>query len=199
MLPDLVLAPPELEFHEGRHEYRMRGWPVDGVTSLLGTIHRFDQVPAAILAAAQERGANTHIACQYWDEDGAIDATSLTPDTVLRLGWWREFLADYKPEFVGIETRVYHRTLRYAGTADRFAVINGRPWVIDIKTAQQSHPVWGMQTAAYAQAAGWGNAKRGTVQLLQDGYRLLEWEKPSDWNAFASLLTLHRWLKETGV
>lgn len=199
MIPALQLASPELEFDEARHEYRIGGKLVAGVTGLLGTIHRFDMVPANIMTAAQERGTNTHIACQFWDEDGDVDAASLTQDTVLRLGWWREFLADYRPEFVGIESRVYHRALRYAGTADRFAVINGKPWVIDIKTALQSHPVWGMQTAAYAQAAGWGNAKRGTVQLLQDGYRFLEWEEPSDWNAFASLLTLQRWLKKTGA
>jgi hypothetical protein len=199
MIPNLVLAPPELEFDEARHEYRLGGRLVDGVTGLLGTIHRFDMVPPAILAAAQERGTNAHIACQFWDEDGDVDTASLTPDTVLRLGWWREFLADYRPQFVGIETRLYHRALRYAGTADRFAVINGQPWVIDIKTALQSHPVWGMQTAAYAQAAGWGNAKRATVQLLTTGYRFIEWPDPTDWNAFASLLTLQRWLKKSGA
>jgi hypothetical protein len=56
-----------------------------------------------------------------------------------------------------------------------------------------------MQAAAYAQAAGWGNAKRATVQLLTTGYRFIEWPDPTDWNSFASLLTLQRWLKKSGA
>lgn len=199
--PVIAAVPAGFAFDEARHEYRLDGRLVEGVTGVLQTLHSFANVPALILEAAQERGTNAHLACQYWDEDGAVEAASLTADTAARLDWWREFLADYKPEFVGIERPVYHRALRFAGTCDRFAIIGGRPWVIDIKTALEQHPVWGMQTAAYAQAAGvdWCNAKRATVQILRDRYLFREWADPTDWPAFASLLTTQRWCKKQGI
>ena len=47
---------------------------------------------------------------------------------------YRQFLADFKPEFLMAEAPVYNLTYRYAGTLDGVAVIEGKPVVVDIKT-----------------------------------------------------------------
>lgn len=195
-----LTEPILLTFDEARHEYRHRGQIVPSVTQVLSDLHRFDMVPADILHAAQERGTDVHLACQYHDE-GDLDERSLPPHIAGYLEGWKMFLAAHQPEFVGIERRVFHPALRYAGTADRFALIAGHPWVIDIKTSKASHPTWGMQTAAYAAAAGWSEpssgwrrARRATVRLDPGGYAFDEWTDASDWGAFVSALTLRQWL-----
>ena len=189
----IITAPPDLLFEPIRHEYRMQGQVIPSVTQVLEGLHRFDMVPDAVLQAAQQRGTDVHLACQYLDE-GDLDEEALPDSIAGYVEGWREFLADYRPRFAGIETRVFHPRLRYAGTADRFAAIAGEPWVIDIKTAKHAHPVWGLQTAAYAHAAGLPEAKRATVRLRPGGYSFDPWSDRSDWPTFASALTLRTWL-----
>jgi hypothetical protein len=47
---------------------------------------------------------------------------------------YRRFLEDFKPEFLLAEAPVYNLTMRYAGTLDGVAVIDGKTVVCDIKT-----------------------------------------------------------------
>lgn len=185
-----------LTFDHERHEYRHAGVLVPGVTSLLQHLHSFAGVPLDVLQAAQERGTAVHAACQFFDEED-LDEEQLQASSPMVFGYlcgWKKFMAERAPTWNAIEQPVYHPTLRYAGTPDRFGVLGGEDWQVDIKTSQQSHPVWGVQTAAYNQAAGKPKARRATVQLRADGtYRFIEWKDPTDWPVFVSLVTLHHW------
>ncbi len=184
-----------LEFDEPTHTYTFKGKRVPSVTQILGTLHNFDGVPEGILVAAQERGTAVHLACEF-DDHGDLDESSVDDKIVGYLAAWRKFRTEMRPSWLQIEARCFHPALHYAGTVDRVCLIDGVEWVIDIKTSIASHAIWGLQTAAYAQALNMANAKRGTVQLRNDGtYRLIEWAKKSDWATFVSLLTITNFLE----
>lgn len=184
-----------LTFDDASHTYFWQGKTVPGVTSILSTLHNFDGVPPEILGLAQARGTAVHLACEYHDR-GVLDESSLDESIVGYVEAWKLFLAEMCPTWTHIEARCFHPALRYAGTVDRVGVIRAKEYVLDIKTSVASHNVWGVQTAAYAQALAKPNAHRATVQLRSDGtYRFIEWPSKSDWPVFVSLLTIRNFLE----
>ena len=188
-----------LTFDPSNHSYRFSGRPVPSVTQLLQHLHSFEGVPHDVLEAAKERGTAVHLTTELFDKDDLVEDT-LDPVLTGYLKGWRQFKADHKARFVGIEKRVYHPTFRYAGTYDRKGYLDGGPevWRLDIKTSIQSHPVWGLQTAAYERADNpLPGDRRGTVQLRPDGtYRFHEWTDAADWPTFVSLASLHHWTQK---
>ncbi len=50
-----------------------------------------------------------------------------------------KFEADFKPETIHVEQPMYSKTHNFAGTDDRFCVIDGRRVVVDYKTSNRSH------------------------------------------------------------
>lgn len=190
-----------LTFDEARHEYRFNGVVVPGVTSLLRQLHSFAGVPLDVLDRARDRGKDVHLACQLFDEDDLDEEAlqRLDPEVFGYFEGWKRFMRDCEPNWTAIEQPVFHKLLRYAGTPDRFGSLTwaGGPVEeaqVDIKTSQQSHPVWGIQTAAYNHAAGTPHRLRLTVQLRPDGtYKILPWIDPQDWPVFVSLTTLRTW------
>ncbi len=184
-----------LQFDEINHAYSYDGRRVPGVTSVLSALHKFDGVSADVLAAAAERGTAVHLACELLDL-GDLDEESVDPAIAGYVNGWRLFMAEKAPVWDRIEAKCFHKIHRYAGTLDRAGVMDGDEWIVDIKTAAASHPVWGVQTAAYANALDKPKARRGTVQLRPDGkYRLIEWKDRTDWPVFASLLTINSFLE----
>ncbi len=182
-----------LTFEESSHTYRLDGAVIPSVTQLLGKLHSFAGVPEDVLEAARERGTAVHKATQYFDEDD-LDEEKLDPQTAGYLAGWKSFVADSRVKFTAIEAMGSHPLHRYAGTVDRIGVIASLDWIIDIKTAAASHPVWDLQSSAYAHLFGKPSAKRGTVQLRPDGkYKFCEWKDPAAWPTFLSLVTLFNW------
>jgi hypothetical protein len=197
----ITLAPPELTFDAATHSYAYRGAPVPGVTSTIGSLHSFAGVPREILAAACLRGTAAHLAAQF-DDENDLDESALNADTAGRLAGWRKFKVDFQPVWIGIECMLYSRAHRVAGQSDRFARMHRRGfeglWCIDIKTAAQSHPVWGVQTGGYTlMAAPAEPCRRGTVRLAADGtYQFDEWSDPADAAVFLSCLTLRNFSRK---
>ncbi len=186
-----------LEFDEDQHIYTFNGVVKPSVTQLLGKLHDFSLVPADVLAAACTRGTYVHCLCQFHDE-GDLDGSSVG-EYQGYLDAWVKFCADFKAEWIGIEVQGYSTRYGFAGTYDRLGKLNGSMFVLDIKTSQASHPVWGLQLSAYRQICSEENpalglARRATVQLRADGtYKFIEWTDPQDWPAFLALLTLINW------
>lgn len=179
-----------LTFDAAKHEYQSSGRRVPSVTQLLGKLHSFAGIPEAILKAACERGTAVHMACEFWDQ-GDLDESTVAPAIMGYFDAWREFTAAMKPTWLEIEKVGYH-PLGFAGAWDRGGIIDGDDWTVDIKTAIQSHPVWGLQTSAYAMLRQKPSSKRATVQLSKDGkYKFKVWSDPNDWPTFLSLLTIH--------
>jgi len=199
-----VFDPAELTFDEEAHKYVYRGKVLPSVTQLLSGLHSFAGVSHEVLEAARERGTHVHSATHYFDE-GDLDISSLDEQTRGYLKAWSRFTLDTDPEWTAIEVPIAHPVLLYAGTPDRRGDITLRgervaDCQVDIKTAVDSHPVWGVQTIAYDKAAGKEGRRRFTCQLRADGtYRLLEWASPQDWPVFMSLLTLRTWKERNAL
>lgn len=192
-----------LTFDEATHTYRVGGRVVPSVTQLLDKLHDFSGIPVEILDAAKERGTYVHRMCEMLDLD-ELDVPLVPEHYQGYLKAWQDFTAEYGPVWEGIEYQSHSRLFGYAGTMDRKGTLPRKfpaslRWVVDIKSSADSHPVWGMQTAAYRQIlaeedAGYALARRATVQLRADGrFKFLTWDEPTDWPAFQSLITLSNW------
>lgn len=186
-----------LTFDPIKHEYRYNGQVVPSVTQVIGAIDQFRGINSETLAAAGDRGTAVHRAAELHDL-GTLDESSVDPAIHGYLEGWRRFMREIRPEWAGIEQQVYHEAFRYAGTLDRYGIVQGQTTVLDIKTAAAKSPWWGVQTAAYARAISKTDVQRMTIQLTPDGfYKLNRWEDKADFPVFASLLTIHGFLKRT--
>lgn len=189
-----------LTFDEAAHVYHWNGVRVPSVTQVLGMMTDLSAIPEGNLNFARDRGHAVHYACELFDQDN-LDWDSLDERLVPYVEAWADFRA--KTGFVptGIEERVFHPALRYAGTLDRRGIIDGEPSILDIKAVAAMYPTTGMQTAAYA--AAWNAANQSTpdkmtgrygIQLLKTGkWKLNHYKDATDWPTFVSALTLIGW------
>ena len=190
-----------LTFDADSHTYRYNGQLVPGVTTILKPITDFSMVPPQVLAAASAFGTAVHLACEL-DDLGELDESQLDPALVPYLAAWRKFSTEHAVTWSLIEAAVYHPVMRYAGTLDRFGLVDGLNSVVDIKSTAQLYPSVGPQLAAYSAAlpAGSTALKRLAVQLKGDGtYTLKEYAEPTDWPLFCSLLTVRSWCARYGI
>ena len=130
----------KLEFDPEKHEYRLEGELVPSVTELLKPItdKGYANINPAVLQEAARRGTEVHGACESIDY--GLDVEDVGTDIIPYLDAYTAFLRDYKPEWLGIEDMVYGSfsawwgSLDYAGTIDRWGMIDGKLAVLDIKT-----------------------------------------------------------------
>ena len=192
-----------LTFQSEGHEYRWNGVLVPSVTQVLQRCHSFGFVDAATLEAAQDRGTYVHSLCEL-DDKGELDEDEERDGEFYGyLLGWRKFVAQYKPNWSLIETRLFSNHMRIAGTPDRIGSLESlgsETWVIDIKSSVAKHPVWGMQLAAYRRMAGeqmgarFHFARRASVRLTADGdFKFDEYASKKDLPAFLALITLLDW------
>jgi hypothetical protein len=190
-----------LTFDAATHTYRMNGEVVPGVTSILKPLSDFSMVPVDVLKAASAFGTAVHLACELWDK-GVLDEEALDPALVPYLEGWKRFCTDHAVEWTLIEAKVYHPTMRYAGTLDRYGKVMGKAAVVDIKTSAELYPSVGPQLAAYKNAIPDAPpvTARMAVQLKADGnYVAKTYTNRTDWPMFASLVTVRNWCAEHNV
>ena len=167
-------------------------------------------MPQDILLSAQMRGTYVHAMTEAFD-NGTLDEGAIleAPEHAIFHGYlraWKAFCDDVDPVWHEIETMGYSQSYGFAGTWDRRGELTKRTpgnFLIDIKTAAQSSPSWGPQTAAYRQIRAELEPtaitdRRGTVQLHADGtYDFLTWDSPDDWRVFLACLTIFNHLRAT--
>lgn len=180
-----------LTFDPIKHEYRWNGAVVPSVTQILTPLTDLSFVDPDVLRRAQDFGTAVHYACELHDT-GRLDEDALDPELAPYLNGWRRFYAEHACVWDLVESRVYHPTLRYAGTLDRRGNVDGHPSIVDIKSGTSLYPSVGPQLAAYTHASSPTPAayRRYAVRLFPDGYELKQYTSALDWPAFASLITL---------
>jgi hypothetical protein len=62
-----------------------------------------------------------------------------------------EFWETVKPKLVETEVHLFSDELQVAGTCDLIVEINGELWLLDIKTSNQIHSTYELQTSVYSQ------------------------------------------------
>lgn len=185
-----------LTFDPINHIYQLNGAPLPSVTTVLKPLSGLDKVPPHILARAAEYGTNVHYMTELIDRD-ELDASSI-PD-LYRSAYeaYTAFLREHSPRFLMIEERGYNPQLLYAGTVDRVCVIDGKTYVLDIKTTRVLNPVVSAQLAAYAHFPAIEALKPDGILSLKlpkhdqrPYFELHEHDAKEGWSVFLSCLNL---------
>lgn len=190
-----------LTFDAAKHEYRFAGVVVPSVTQILRPMMDLDHVDADLLRRASDFGTAVHRACELHDL-GQLDEDALDPELMPYLAGWKKFMSDCSCDWEWVERRMFHPTMRFAGTVDRIGKVNRDRAILDIKTGSSLMPSVGPQTAAYAFACEpviGSSLKRYALRLYPGGYELKPYTDPVDWACFCSLLTLRSWCARNNV
>jgi len=154
---------------------------------------------------ARRRGEASHLACWY-DDQGDLDETTLSPSVRPRLEAWRKFRAATAHwQQVAIEEPMFSTDLGVAGTPDRIYRSGSQLFIPDIKTAALEAPWWNLQSAGYgllaerAYGVSRASIRRFSVRLLEDGnFRLAEHRNRADYERFRAALLVAQLQKEFG-
>lgn len=193
-----------LEFIESSHTYLWDGIPVPNVTSIIADLTDLSRVPAVALEIARQEGVGMHKMVELYSK-GELDEVALPEWLQPRLAAYKKFEAETGFQVCASEHKVYHPTLRYAGTLDLAGLMRLPKQKrdvfsnIDVKRSFFAGRAIGVQTAAYAEA--WNRSglepkieRRFALQLRADGsYRLEEFADQSDFSVFLACLTLHNY------
>lgn len=189
----------DLQFDPVAHVYTVDGMPVPSVTQLLAPIKPdFSMVPPDVLERKRQLGTEVHYACELDDEDD-LDEDSVPAAVEPYLAAWRRFKADTGAEVLMNEQRLFHPTLRFAGTLDRVVrVRSGDVYLIDLKASISMPASYGVQLAGYQllldESALTTKLARKGLQLRDDGtYKLVPYLNPNDLPAFMACLALFNW------
>jgi len=96
----------------------------------------------------------------HWlDENGTAKYSLEVWKMILKFA---DFWNTHKPELISTEYHLFSDVHEYAGTADLVVRINGKLWLLDIKTSNSLHNSYGLQLAAYAMA--WNETHSEPIQ-----------------------------------
>ena len=167
-LPDLT----ELAFDEGPHVYRLEGQKIPSVSNIMEPLKDalYGGISDKVLKRAASKGSAVHYSIENWlkydfedvpsEHRGYLDAF---------MDWWRM----KHPKVIGSEVRMYHKTRRYAGTADLICEIGGELCLYDYKTTYTvSEMTCGVQLEAYSRALethGVSLERKRILHLKKDG------------------------------
>jgi len=172
-------------FDPEKHEYRINGRRVAGVTQVLS-----DLIPGFRASDWYlQRGRAVH-ACAAMVARGV--AFEHDPRISGQVEAARKFFREIQPEVVEIEQPVYSTRYLYAGTPDLLCKINHYLVVADHKAALTKATIY--QCAAYALAHPKDIQHGVGVELREDGnYRMSElWDLKRPMQEWLALLTTYR-------
>lgn len=183
----------KVQFDEATHTYTLDGKELPSVTHIIRylAVDKANNADPNMALIARERGSAVHEATVMYDYSGEIP-DDFPAEYAPYLEAYVQFVRDYKPGWELIEHQMGNKTLGYAGTLDRFGVIDNEWCILDIKTSYKVDiPSLSAQLTAYhdlllnEQFERLENAKirHLGLQLMRTGkYRLYETdcEKGSD-------------------
>ena len=179
-----------IDFDHEKHEYRVDGKLVPSVTQLCRFLN-YDTATEArpwLRDAAADRGTRVHAYTAALDYGEILAADEIDEDCRPYVEAYQRFLRDLQPEWLDVERIVASTfsfssmpatgTYPFAGTVDRYGLIDGKPVVLDIKTgAKLNHAYCAAQLFLYSWAlAEWDDSddeviwpKPLVLQLKKDG------------------------------
>ena len=188
----------KIDFDETKHEYSVNGVRVPSVREILAPLsaERYGELNKSVLEQAAHRGTAVHEGTQLIDFDIVPD---FDPEIDGYLMAYQMFLLQHEVEWGFIEgtlgyIRAEEEIPLYAGTIDRFGMVDGIPTVLDIKTYSSMTSAAQLQascqTALYADALesnGFFVLDRAILHLRKDGtYRYIDlnkWDKEHGFNS----------------
>lgn len=191
-------------FTEQKHRYEMDGKQIPSVTQVmtLAGISDISGVPAHILDRAAAIGTAAHQACELMDKDD-LDLDSLDEQITGFVAAYAKFRKEtgFTPELIEYRAIGDLVGVKYGMCVDRVGVIDGKEYVIDLKTSSKPRPEWAIQTMAYAEGLERKDAHRGAVHLRKDGtYSFIEYANhQADSLTWAAALLIADWRLNHGV
>lgn len=195
---------PELEFEERNHVYLLEKVPVPSVTTIMKPLSEayYSKIRDDVLEKAAKRGTAVHNAIETLIQFGFED---IAEEHKLYLKAFKDWKEQWNVEVIETESKIYHKSFRYAGTADLICKENGVLTLVDFKTTSVLSPMLlGVQLEAYKKALESHGIKVENVvglQLKKDGTYVRatgELLPPSIecYQTFCSLLTVKGYLEK---
>lgn len=192
----------ELEFEENRHIYTLDGVVIPSVTTIMRPLSQslYRGVDESVLNKAAARGTAVHNAIENYTLFGLSD---IEPMYKGYLDAYVSWCKDYSPQPIATECKVYHKILRYAGTSDLLAIIDGKRILVDYKTsATVNKMLTGIQVEAYSKAYESHDFPidgKAILHLKNNGkYTWVYYDKndSESWEVFGALLTVHNHIEK---
>ena len=122
-----------LQFFDKVHVYMLDGERLPCVSDLCRFLHReiYKEAPIWQLEAAADRGTKVHTSTEVLDKTGRAE---IEDDYLPYLEAYARFRREHEVTWELIEHPDYHPTLRYAGTIDRYGMVDGYRTLADLKT-----------------------------------------------------------------
>ena len=182
-----------VQFDEATHTYTLDGKELPSVTHIIRylAVDKANNADQNMALIARERGSAVHEATVMYDYSGEIP-DDFPAEYAPYLEAYVQFVRDYKPGWELIEHQMGNAILGFAGTLDRFGVIDDKWCILDIKTSYKVDiPSLSAQLTAYHdlllneqfERLENANIRHLGLQLMRTGkYRLYETdcEKGSD-------------------
>jgi len=108
-----------------------------------------------IVRKAAEDGTQTHGLCESYLNGEELNFLSPSGDPRYDANIWQmflrfvEFWETFKPILIETEVHLFSDEWKVAGTCDLVVEIEGKRWVLDIKTSNHLHTTYDFQTAVY--------------------------------------------------
>lgn len=196
-----------IEFDEESHSYRIDGKPAIGVTRPLELLYDFRFVKEEDLQRSRDLGKKVHKTIELF-EAGTLERSSLHEVLNKHLVQWEKFKEDFGYIPRNFEMFVASRKYHYCGQIDSEGIllpVENTPecdLLLDIKTGEEyaAHELqtMGYKIAGIEQGVINESAKRASLYLCEDSYKLRWHLNPMDRAAFLSALTIHHWRHHNG-
>lgn len=192
----------ELSFEELKHVYTLNGITIPSVTTIMNPLSAqlYQNIDETVLSNAAKRGTEVHQAIDNYTEFGVED---VPPEYKGYFNAWLKWKNDFVPEIIANECKMYHKYLKYAGTADAVCYIDGKLILVDYKTsASINHMLTGVQLEAYSrgyESHGIKFDEKAILHLRRDGSYTMERYKAKDtecWEVFGSLLNIFSYVNK---
>ena len=188
----------QLLFFDQGHRYTLDGEDLPSVSEICRFLSReiYGDIVQWRLDNAAERGTAVHKACEALDKFGSVDVQE---DILPYVQAYLKFRQDHEVSWEKIEYASHHPTDLYAGTVDRYGLLDGRRTIIDLKSTYTIHkPLCASQLNLYRrmlQANGFEVECLYILHLKKDGgYKLVSFEEND--TLPEALLTLHNTTKK---
>lgn len=190
----------KLIFYSENHSYEVDGLKLPSVSEVIRFISKeiYSNATQFQLDRAADRGTRVHQACENIDRYGSCEVDE---EIVPYINAYIKFLTEHKPEWSLIETSFADLIKGFAGTLDRYGIIDGQHTIVDIKSNSSIKPVLvTAQLNGYAQLAivnGHPVDAIASLHLKKDGtysYVLRELGNAT----FDACLILHKSLSRKG-
>ena len=182
-----------LQFFDKGHIYMLDGQRLPCVSDLCRFLHReiYKDAPLWQMEAAADRGTKVHAATEALDKTGRAE---IEDEYLPYLQAYAAFRREHDVQWELIEHPDYHPAHRYAGTIDRYGMVDGFKTLLDIKTTYRVYkPLCSASLNLYRMMleARWRSVERLMIlHLKKDGtYKLIKFV--ADDAVPMALLTLH--------